>query len=42
MEGGLKQGLREMPKLLASIIPGGHLQLVSEFEEKLGCKFSDF
>lgn len=39
---GLKQGLREMPKLLASIIPRSHLQLVSELEEKLGCKFSDF
>lgn len=39
---GLEQGLREMPKLLASIIPRSHLQFVSELEEKLGCKFSDF
>lgn len=39
---GLEQGLREMPKLLASIIPRSHLEFVSELEEKLGCKFSDF
>lgn len=39
---GLKQGLREMPKLLASIVPDSHLKLVPEFEKSLGKKFSDF
>jgi hypothetical protein len=39
---GLKQGLREMPMLLASVVPESHLQLVREFEKALGQKFSDF
>lgn len=39
---GLRQGLREMPKLLASIVPECGRQLVSEFESKLGGKFSEF
>ena len=42
MINGLKQGLREMPKLLSSFFPESHLQLVREFEESLGQKFSDF
>lgn len=39
---GLKQGLREMPTLLASVVPESHLQLVRELEKTLGQKFSDF
>lgn len=39
---GLKQGLREMPILLASVVPESHLQLVRELEKTLGQKFSDF
>lgn len=42
MINGLKQGLREMPKLLSSFFPESYLQLVREFEESLGQKFSDF
>lgn len=39
---GLRQGLRETPKLLASIVPEYSARLVSEFEGKLGCRFSDY
>lgn len=39
---GLKQGLREMPELLASVTPDIHIELVREFEDALGQKFSDF
>lgn len=39
---GLKQGLREMPELLASVAPDIHLELVGEFEDVLGQRFSDF
>lgn len=42
MISGLKQGLREMPKLLSSFYPENYLQLVREFEESLGQKFTDF
>ena len=38
---GLRQGLREMPKLLASIVPERGARLVSEFEDKLGYRFFD-
>lgn len=39
---GLRQGLRETPELIASIAPERSAKLVSEFEDKLGCKFSDY
>ena len=39
---GLRQGLREMPKLLASIVPECGARLVSEFEDKLGYRFFDY
>lgn len=39
---GLRQGLRETPKLIASIVPERSAQLVAEFEDKLGCKFTDY
>lgn len=42
MQTGLKQGLREMPALLASFAPECHSQLVREFEDCLGQKFSEF
>lgn len=39
---GLRQGLREMPKLLASIVPERSAQLVAEFEKKLGGSFANY
>lgn len=39
---GLKQGLRETPESISSIVPEYSEKLITEFETRLGCKFSDF
>ena len=39
---GVREGLRETPALLKSLVPDRGASLVSEVESKLGRKFSDF
>lgn len=39
---GVRQGLRETPKLLSSIVPERSAKLMDEFETLIGHRFSDF
>jgi hypothetical protein len=39
---GLRQGLREIPGLITREMREQSERLIPEFENKLGCKFSDF
>jgi hypothetical protein len=39
---GLRQGLREIPELIAREMREQSGRLIPDFENKLGCKFSDF